>query len=54
MEDPNPLHWRDRLALQIMAWIAAVLFTEAIPRKERAELDAMRTTLHVGREGRGW
>ena len=40
---------RDRLALRIMGWIAAVLLTDAIDPELRRELKAIRTSVQVER-----
>lgn len=47
VRDEAAIHWRDRLALRIMAWIAAVLMTDAIAGDEREEFDALCTSIHV-------
>lgn len=45
------LTWRDRLALRIIAWLAAVLMTDAIDAEHRVDFKTIRTSLHLGERG---
>lgn len=41
------MHWRDRLALRFVAWLAATLMTDAIGDERREEFGSLRTSLHM-------
>lgn len=50
--DPHPLHWRDRLAMRILMWIAQALITDDISEDQREELRRLKTAINV--KGGGW
>lgn len=48
LEDTVELHWRDRLALRMVLWVAMILFNrDFLSREEQKEIGHIRTALVV-------
>lgn len=48
LEDVAELHWRDRLALRMVLWVAVVLFNkDFLSKEEQKEIGHIRTALNV-------